>query len=313
MLASAGELPAGEQEQRWAYEMKWDGVRAVVYLDRGELRVLTRNDREVSSTYPELQPLATRRRRERLVLDGELVAFDDAGRPSFAALQHRMHVPAPGRVLLARVPVSLLVFDVLQVEDTSLLAQSYDERRGVLAGLGLAGECWDAPPAFEGHGAEAVAVSRSRGLEGVVAKRRDSPYLPGRRSPYWVKVKHLRMQEVVLGGWSPGQGRRAGRVGSLLVGVPDEAGRLGYAGRVGTGFSDRVLAELTALLRAEEVPQSPFATEPPRAHARGARWVRPRLVGEVVFTEWTRDGLLRHPSWRGLRPDKAPLEVHRES
>ncbi len=313
MLASPGVLPPPEQEQRWAFEMKWDGVRAVVYLDRGDLRVLTRNDREVAATYPELAGLAHQLRDHRMILDGEVVAFDEAGRPSFGELQARMHVRAPGRALLDRVPVSLLVFDLLHVDGTSLVGAPYDERRSALEELDLAGDRWAVPPAFDGQGAEALAASKAQGLEGVLAKRHDSVYLPGRRSPYWIKVKHVRMQEVVVGGWSPGAGRRQGGIGSLLLGVPDQDGRLVYAGHVGTGFSDRVLADLGTRLRAAERSTSPFAEEVPRAHAKDAHWVTPRLVGEVTFSEWTRDGMMRHPSWRGLRPDKDPQDVRRES
>jgi bifunctional non-homologous end joining protein LigD len=313
MLASPGVLPPPEQEQRWAFEMKWDGVRAVVYLDRGDLRVLTRNDREVAATYPELAGLAHQLRDRRMIVDGEVVAFDEAGRPSFGELQARMHVRAPGRALLDRVPVSLLVFDLLHVDGTSLVGAPYDERRSALEELDLAGDRWAVPPAFDGQGAEALAASKAQGLEGVLAKRHDSVYLPGRRSPYWIKVKHVRMQEVVVGGWSPGAGRRQGGIGSLLLGVPDQDGRLVYAGHVGTGFSDRVLADLGTRLRAAERSTSPFAEEVPRAHAKDAHWVTPRLVGEVTFSEWTRDGMMRHPSWRGLRPDKDPQDVRRES
>ncbi|MDQ1599328.1 MAG: bifunctional non-ous end joining protein LigD [Actinomycetota bacterium] len=313
MLASPGALPPPEQEQRWAFEMKWDGVRAVVYHDRGDLRVLTRNDREVAATYPELAGLAHQLRDHRMILDGEVVAFDEAGRPSFGELQARMHVRAPGPALLDRVPVSLLVFDVLHVDGTSLVGAPYDERRAALEGLELAGDRWAVPPAFDGQGAEALAASKAQGLEGVLAKRHDSVYLPGRRSPHWIKVKHVRMQEVVVGGWSPGAGRRQGGIGSLLLGVPDQDGRLVYAGHVGTGFSDRVLADLGTRLRAAERSTSPFADEVPRAHAKDAHWVTPRLVGEVTFSEWTRDGRMRHPSWRGLRPDKDPQDVRRES
>jgi len=313
MLASPGVLPPPEQEQRWAFEMKWDGVRAVVYLDRGDLRVLTRNDREVAATYPELAGLAHQLRDRRMILDGEVVAFDEAGRPSFGELQARMHVRAPGRALLDRVPVSILVFDLLHLDGTSLVGAPYDERRSALEGLDLTGDRWAVPPAFDGQGAEALAASQAQGLEGVLAKRHDSVYLPGRRSPHWIKVKHVRMQEVVVGGWSPGAGRRQGGIGSLLLGVPDQDGRLVYAGHVGTGFSDRVLADLGTRLRAAERTTSPFADEVPRAHAKDAHWVTPRLVGEVTFSEWTRDGMMRHPSWRGLRPDKDPQDVRRES
>jgi bifunctional non-homologous end joining protein LigD len=313
MLASPGELPPPQQEQRWAFEMKWDGVRAVCYADRGELRLMTRNDREVAATYPELAGLGAALSEHRVVLDGEVVALDAAGRPSFGELQARMHVRAPSRALLDRVPVSYLVFDLLHLDGTSLLALPYDDRRAALEQLGLDGDRWAVPPAFPGHGAEAMSVSREQGLEGVLAKRRDSAYTPGRRSPHWVKIKHQRMQEVVLGGWSPGQGRREGGIGSLLLGVPDDDGRLVYAGHVGTGFTERMLDDLGARLRATERKTSPFADEVPRAHARGARWVTPRLVGEVTFSEWTRDGMMRHPSWRGLRPDKTPEDVRRES
>ena len=312
MLASPGALPPPEQEQHWAFEMKWDGIRAVVYLDRGDLRVLTRNDREVAATYPELAGLAHQLRDRRMIVDGEVVAFDEAGRPSFGELQARMHVRAPGRALLDRVPVSLLVFDLLHLDGSSLVGAPYDERRAALESLDLAGDRWAVPPAFDGQGAEALAASQAQGLEGVLAKRHDSVYLPGRRSPHWVKVKHVRMQEVVVGGWSPGAGRREGGIGSLLLGVPDQDGRLVYAGHVGTGFSDRVLADLGTRLRAAERSTSPFADEVPRAHAKDAHWVTPRLVGEVTFSEWTRDGRMRHPSWRGLRPDKDPQDVRRE-
>jgi bifunctional non-homologous end joining protein LigD len=313
MLATAGELPSTAAEAAWAFEMKWDGVRAVVYLDHGDLRVLTRNDREVSATYPELRELATALGTRRLVLDGEIVAFDERGRPSFGELQSRMHVQTPSRTLLQRTPICYLAFDLLYADGRSLLGSTYDDRRAALDELGLAGERWAVPPAFDGHGAEAMRVSEAQGLEGVLAKRRDSTYQPGRRSPHWVKVKHQRMQEVVLGGWSPGAGRREGGIGSLLLGVPDDDGRLVYAGHVGTGFTERALADLQSRLRPLERGTSPFADELPRAHAKGAHWVSPRLVGEVVFSEWTRDGRMRHPSWRGLRPDKAPEDVRRES
>lgn len=311
MLATAGALPVAD-EARWAFEMKWDGVRAVVYLDRGAVRVLTRNDRDVTATYPELHALGDALPTTSAVLDGELVAFDETGRPSFGELQARMHVQRPPAALRERVPVTYLVFDLLHLGDESLLRRTYAERRAALEDLGLHGPSWDTPPAFDGDGAAALDVSQAQGLEGVIAKRRDSTYEPGRRSKHWVKVKHLRMQEVVIGGWRAGEGRRGGGIGSLLLGVPDADGRLVYAGHVGTGFTARMLDDLGAALKRLARETSPFADEVPRAHARDAHWVTPRLVGEVVFTEWTRDGRLRHPSWRGLRPDKTPADVVRE-
>jgi bifunctional non-homologous end joining protein LigD len=313
MLATPGQLPAGEEEARWAFEMKWDGVRAMVYLDGEGTRILTRNDREVASTYPELRGLGDGALGAGgAVLDGEIVAFDSHGRPSFGELQARMHVLRPSAELIARVPVTFLVFDVCFLAGESLLRTPYVERRAALEGLGLDGSRWATPPAFDGDGAAALAASISQGLEGVLAKRRDSVYEAGRRSRSWVKVKHVRMQEVVVCGWQPGGGRREGGIGSLLLGVHDDEGRLVYAGHVGTGFTDRMLDDLMARLRPIERKTSPLATEVPRAQAKDAQWVSPQLVGEVVFSEWTRDGRMRHPVWRGLRPDKAVDEVVRE-
>jgi bifunctional non-homologous end joining protein LigD len=209
--------------------------------------------------------------------------------------------------------VSYLAFDVLHLDGESLLKLPYDERRARLEGLGLDGARWATPPAFEGDGAAALEVSRAQGLEGVLAKRRDSIYEPGRRSRAWVKVKHVRAQEVVVIGWKPGGGRREGGIGSLLLGVHNEHGDLVYAGHVGTGFTQRMLDDLLARLRPLVRKTAPVVDEVPRAQAKDARWVTPKLVGEVEFSEWTRDGRLRHPSWRGLRPDKPAADVVPES
>jgi bifunctional non-homologous end joining protein LigD len=312
MLATTGELPTGEQEQRWAFEMKWDGVRAVVYVDGSGVRVLTRNDREVAATYPELGGLAGVLGEPGVVLDGEIVALDPHGRPSFGELQARMHVQRPSAALLAQVPVAYFVFDVCHLGDQSLLRTPYVDRRLLLEDLGLDGPHWATPPAFDGDGAAALAASQSQGLEGVLAKRRDSIYEAGKRSRSWIKVKHVRMQEVVICGWQPGGGRREGGIGSLLLGVHDDEGRLVYAGHVGTGFTDRMLDDLLSDLRPLERKTSPLASAVPRAQERDARWVTPRLVGEVQFGEWTRDGRMRHPVWRGLRPDKTATDVVRE-
>jgi bifunctional non-homologous end joining protein LigD len=309
MLAVAGALPPPEAEALWAFEVKWDGVRALARVDAGEVRLVTRTGRDATATYPEVVvPLVGPRQ---VVLDGEIVAFD-RGKPSFALLQRRMHVADPGSVarLVGLVPVTFLVFDVLQLDGRDLTGLPYDERRAELAALGL-GEGALVPPSFP-DGAELRAATRAEGLEGVVAKKRSSRYEPGRRSPLWVKVKNVRAQEVVLGGWAPGAGRRSGGIGALLLGVQDVEG-LSYAGNVGTGFTAEALRLLEHRLRPLERPASPFvAGSVPRANARDAHWVRPELVGEVEFTEWTPEGRLRHPSWRGLRPDKSPADVVRE-
>jgi bifunctional non-homologous end joining protein LigD len=314
MLATLGTLPGRAEDDRWGYEMKWDGVRAVVYVEGGRIRTMTRNDRDVTGTYLELRALGEAMGATQAVLDGEIVTFDDEGRPSFGRLQQRMHVTNAGQVrrLVDTVPVVYLIFDLLHLDGRSLLPLPYRERREVLDGLGLGGPSWQTPPSFAGGGPAVLRASLDQGLEGVMAKRLDSAYLPGRRSDAWRKVKNVRTQEVVVVGWKPGQGRREGRIGSLLLAVPSAAG-LTYAGHVGTGFTDEMLADLTERLRPLERKTAPVTGTVPRPDARDAHWVRPKLVGEVTFGEWTADGRLRHPSWRGLRPDKSPDEVTRES
>ncbi len=311
MLATLGELPVAGG---WGYEFKWDGVRAIVGVDRGALTVTSRNDRDVAGSYPELRALADAYPRERMVLDAEIVALDAHGVPSFGLLQQRMHVVVPSAALLARVPVRLYVFDVLH-NGRPLIDRAYATRREALEALGLDRvELVDVPPSWPAEpgqdvGRELLAAARERGLEGVVAKRLASRYEPGRRSPSWVKCPLNRTQEVIICGWKPGGGRRAGTLGSLLLGAYDRAGRLRFIGGVGTGFTDRALDEVLAELRPLERRASPFSEPVPRADAKDARWLAPDLVGEVEFRSWTPDHHLRHPSWRGLRPDRDPREV----
>lgn len=309
MLAVAGPLPGAAVEERWAFEMKWDGVRAVVAVGDGGLVVRSRSDRVVTAGYPELAGLPAALGAD-VVLDGELVALDDRGVPDFGRLQQRMHVRRPPRELLAAVPVTFLAFDLLWARGRPLVGESWEARREALEGLGLAAARWQVPPVFLADGAAATEVARSARLEGVVAKRRDSRYEPGGRSGSWVKVKHQRTTDVVVAGWKPGQGRRDGVAGSFLLGAHGPHG-LVFVGHVGTGFTQAALARLAGLLRPLARPTSPFcvAGEVPREHARDARWVEPRLVGEVVFSGWTAQGRLRHPSWRGLREDVPADEV----
>lgn len=297
----------------WAYEMKWDGVRAVLYTDGERLRAMSRNDIDMAASYPELAGLATAVPAG-TVLDGEIVALDRSGRPSFEALQARMHVGDPVRAarLAESTPVTFMAFDLLRLAGRSTLAQSYTERRALLEGLGLDGPHWTTPPHWTEDGAAILQAARDQQLEGVVAKQVRSAYYPGRRFNGWLKVKNLRTQEVVVGGWQPGEGRRAGSIGSLLVGLP-EGDQLRYAGKVGTGFTERALRELADLLGPLRSETSPYVEPPPRRDAVGATWVTPSVVGEVRFSEWTRDGRLRHPAWRGLRPDKRVAQVVRES
>jgi bifunctional non-homologous end joining protein LigD len=311
MLATAGPLP--DTDAGWSYECKWDGVRALVAVEGGRIRVTSRNDLDVTVSYPELRALGLALGTRQVLLDGEIVAFDDDGRASFSLLQQRMHVSdaAKARRLAAQVPVSYLVFDVLHVDGRSTLDLPYEERRRLLESLELAGECWATPASFPGRsGAEVLRGALSSGIEGVVCKRLDSRYLPGRRSDQWRKVKGVRTQEVVIGGYTPGQGHRADTIGALIVGLPGPDG-LHYAGKVGTGFTDEVLRSLTARFGRLGRATSPFAGELPRAQVQGAVWVRPSLVGEVEFSQWTKDGRMRHPTWRGLREDISPGEIHR--
>jgi bifunctional non-homologous end joining protein LigD len=309
MLATAAsDLPGPDRD--WAYEFKWDGVRAVVYVDGGRARALSRTDRDVTASYPELRGLGEALGSFQAVLDGEIVAFDDKGRPSFEALQPRMNTTEPGRVrrLAENVPVTYMIFDIMHLDGHSALQIPYAERRRLLESLELAGRHWATPPSEPGGGEVVLEAARLGGLEGVVAKRLDSPYRPGVRDPSWRKVKNFRTQSVVVGGWAVGQGRLEKDLGALLLGIPGADG-LRYVGRVGTGFDDAERAELRRLLVAKARPTSPFATALPRAEAVGVSFADPELVGEVRFTEWTRTGRLRQPAWRGLRPDQRPEEV----
>jgi bifunctional non-homologous end joining protein LigD len=314
MLATLGTLPPPDEDDEYGYEMKWDGLRAVVYLAGGRVRVVTRNDKEVSIAYPELQDLAGALGDVPAVLDGEIVACDPAGRISFMALQPRMHLRDLAQIerLREQNPVTYQVFDLLYLDGQLTTGLAYQQRRELLESLDLHGPHWDTPPYQRGGGERALAASREQRLEGIVAKRLDSSYEPGRRSSAWIKVKHTRTQEVVVGGWTPGKGRRAGTIGALLLGIPTPDG-LEYVGQVGTGFNRETLDDLYRRLRPLERKTPPFAHPLPARDAKDAHWVTPKLVGEVEFGEWTRDGRLRQPSWRGLRPDKSPDEVVRES
>jgi len=311
MLCRAGELP--KTARGWTCEFKWDGVRAVVYVDGGRVHIKSRNDLDITGSYPELGPLGRTLGSRAAVLDGEIVAFDDSNRPSFGLLQQRMHVrdSAAARRLARKIPVSYLAFDVLHLDGRSTLDLPYSKRRSLLESLGLAGAHWATPATYRTRPQAVLDAALTSGLEGVVCKRTESPYLPGRRTDDWVKVRWFRTQEVVVGGFTPGKGSRSGGVGALIVGIPGEHG-LRYLGKVGTGFSDADLRELAASLARLARKTSPFDGELPRAQVAGATWVRPALVGEVRFSDWTSQGRLRQPSWRGLRPDKAPADVVKE-
>jgi bifunctional non-homologous end joining protein LigD len=314
MLATAGDLPP--DDRGWAYEMKWDGVRAIALIEGGKLRLWSRSGRDITSSYPELAPLGSAVAADRVVLDGEIVAFAGGQWPSFEALQQRINVSHPAQIarLATQIPVSYLAFDLLCLDGQVLLDAPYSQRRGLLDGLGLSGRRWQTPPSFtDVAGRELLAMSRQQGLEGVVAKRLTSRYDPGKRSPAWRKVKVVLRQEAVVGGWKPGEGGRAGRIGSLLIGVQGPDG-LAYAGHVGTGFTQPTLAMLGERLFPLRRDASPFVAAPvPPEHARAAVWAEPQLVIEVAFGGWTSAGVMRAASYKGLRNDKDPDEVVRET
>ncbi|MEA9998703.1 MULTISPECIES: non-homologous end-joining DNA ligase [unclassified Cryobacterium] len=316
MLATAGSAADLVTDIRWAFEPKWDGIRALAYLSTAgterPVRLFTRAGNDVTEAYPELlAALPDAVDAASAVLDGEIVALDRSGRPNFGLLQSRMHLTRRTvAAAAAATPVQYLVFDVLEHEGSDLNRTPYSVRRTILESLVSGDGPVQLSPDLPGDAQDALRVSRELGLEGIVAKDADAGYDGGRRSRSWIKVKHHRAQEVVIGGWRTGNGNRARSLGSLLLGIPSETG-LDYIGRVGTGFRDRDLAALRSRLDTLAQAENPF-TAVPAADVRDAHWVRPVLVGEVDYLEWTSDGRLRHPSWRGWRPDKAPDEVVRE-
>ncbi len=308
MLARLGDLP--RDDERWAYEIKWDGVRAIGYAEGGRLRLESRNGNDITPRYPELRELGRALASHEAILDGEVVAFDDSGRPSFQKLQGRMHLTSEHAVRRLSVsdPVAYLIFDLLWLDGHSLMDLPYLERRERLIALGLQGDRWQTPAHHLGDGAALLEASRAQGLEGIIAKRRDCPYTPGRRSPNWVKVKNVRRADVVIGGWLPGEGRRAERFGALVVGFYEDD-ELRYAGRVGTGFDEAELRRLQTLMEPLALQASPFTgRQPPRE----TRFVEPVLVATVDYGEWTQTRTLRHPVYKGLRDDIDPTTVQLE-
>ncbi len=312
MLATAADPAELRDREGWRYEMKWDGFRVVARVSGDEVVLTSRNGLDFTPTFPELAVLADAVHGDAL-LDGEIVAPDEHGVPRFARIQQRAGLTAPRDVERARraVPVRLYLFDVIEEGGRSLTNLPYDERRRRLEQLVTPNALVQVPPAAGDDLDAALATSGELGLEGVMAKRADSPYRLGRRSRDWLKLKHALAQEVVVGGWRTGNGVRAGTIGSLLLGIPDAGGRLRYAGRVGTGFADEELDRIRARLDELAAAHSPLE-EVPYEDTRDAHWVRPELVGEVSYAEATPDGRLRHPVWRGWRPDKSPAEVRWE-
>ncbi|HET6954241.1 MAG TPA: non-homologous end-joining DNA ligase [Acidimicrobiales bacterium] len=312
MKATSGPLPTGDG---WVYETKWDGMRVVADVSAAGVRAVSANGRDCSAAFPELAALGPALAPVEAVLDGEVVALDDRGRPSFERLQHRMHVTSPADAARRAVdtPVAYVVFDLLRLGGHDLTGQPWRDRRRLLDQIAE-----DFPPGVDvarvyDDGPGLLEATRAQGMEGVVAKRTDAAYVPGGRSRRWVKVKVRLHDEMVVGGWSGGAGNREGGLGSILVGyhaTPGD-GVLRYAGRVGSGFTFPELTRLGAVLAGLDSDTCPFVPPPPALHRKGAHWVRPEVVVEVEYGEWTAEGRLRHPVYLGQRTDKAPAAVVR--
>ena len=310
MLAVEGPLPVGSG---WAYETKWDGFRCCMRVARdGETRLTSRLGNEITAVYPDLQGvLADTLAGRSGVVDGELVVLGADGRPDFQSMQYR-HQRGPTTELLRTAPVTYIVFDLLQLDGMELLAMPYIRRRALLAELPVTNTRVAVPRHFTAEDidpTELLTIVKEQGLEGLVAKRLESRYQPGQRSRDWIKRPLINTQDVLIGGWRPGKGNRAGRIGGLLLGAHDHRKRLRYLGDVGTGFTDRALNELLDLLTPLTRPTSPFHDDIPADRRRDARWVEPDLVGQVVYRQFTTDHRLRHTAWRGLRHDIPPNQV----
>jgi bifunctional non-homologous end joining protein LigD len=310
MARSAADVP--RDQNNWSFEVKWDGVRAIAYLQPGRLRLESRNLNDITDAYPEVRGLIGAIGMREMVLDGEIVAFDDAGRPSFERLQRRMHVTSPSAIrrLASSTPVMYAIFDLLYLDGHSQMDLPYGERRARLEELELSGPAWRVPAAHAGEGKLLLAATAKQGLEGIMAKRLDCRYEPGRRSGAWLKIKHTLRQELVIGGWIPGEGRRTQRIGALLMGYYGEDGSFRYAGRVGTGFTEKTLDDLHKRLAPMRRDGNPFDQAPKLP--RESVFVEPRLVADVEFRAWTNDAVMRAPSFKGLREDKSPREVRIE-
>lgn len=282
MKATLGSLPA--DDDRWAYEIKWDGYRTIVFVDGGSVRLQSSNLHDVTDQYPELGAVATGVMADTAILDAELVVLDDDGIPRFELVQRHDR------------PGVLQVFDVLRIDDHDTTDLGYEDRRRLLAQLVEPGDNWLVPSHRVGGGADLLRATDAQGLEGIVAKRLGSSYLPGKRSPNWRKIKHRRRVDVVVGGYTRGEGNRASTFGALLVGREID-GRLVFAGGVGTGFDQRTLDSLSERLGSITTTDCPFEPAPPAAYRRAAVWVEPLLTVSIEIAEFTNDGLVRHASF----------------
>lgn len=304
MLASRGSrIPTGAD---WVHEVKWDGVRALIHADGGELSVWSRRGNDVTVTYPEMQELIAYLP-EDTILDGEIVVFEN-GIPSFAAIADRMNITSSGRALQAAAakPVTLLAFDVLRLGGVDITGQPWHQRRELLEALELSGARWQTPPTYE-DGVGLHEATLAQGLEGVVSKRRNGRYAVGERSESWLKFPHRFMTSYVIGGWH-GETDTPSKLGSVYVGVPRGDG-LAFRGKVGSGLAGKAGAVLQGVLEAIPSQTNPFITPIPREDLPGANWVEPLLVIDIAAMGLSRELRLRAPSYQRVRPDLTPEEV----
>ena len=307
-----------EDQSDYALEIKWDGMRAIVYVDSKKIQIYSRSGQVVTSAYPELEGLKRAVGKRALILDGEIVALDKQGMSSFQLLQRRMgqREVTSSNPLIQTTPVTFMIFDLLCFDHKPIMDCPYLFRREMLAQLGLNGAYWKTTDYSSGNFHKLFEYIRKRGMEGLIAKRMDSPYQPGQRGSTWLKIKARKRQEFLICGWEPGQGQRQNLPGAVLLGYydapPHKSGKqqLLYAGECGTGFSQKVLLELKQQLDRQRIAASPFTQN--HLKQRNVHFSRPELIGEFEFAEWTQDGLLRQPSFLGFRTDRNPREVVRE-
>jgi bifunctional non-homologous end joining protein LigD len=306
MLARLSDIP--EPQKEWNFELKWDGVRAICYIDGPHIRFQSRNAVDITARYPELCDLPGKLTEERLILDGELVALDREGRPSFSRLQQRMHAGAEqAKRIHRKFPVRYFIFDILFLGDRSLIEAPYIERRKILDRIGLSHPRVRIPRSYTGGGEAILSAAKAHRLEGIVCKLSNSPYEPGKRSASWRKVKIVKTQDLVIGGWTPQENVQ--RIGALLLGRYTPDARLVYVGNVGSGFSDFAHEILLPKLKALEIGQNPFDSDVPK---KNVRFVSPTLVAEVEYRRWPEGGKIQQAAYKGLRLDKRADEAMAE-